>query len=437
MKLKNRGLKSLGIFAGAAAMGLSAYAANAGELNIPSLVYRTGPYASGGIPIADGFADYFTMINERDGGIGGVKVRVDECETGYKTDRGVECYDRTKEGALVYGPYSTGITYALIEKVTADKIPLLTLGYGRTTAADGRVFPYVFNFPATYWNQATAIFNFIGQEEGSMDKLKGKKIAYIYLDHPYGKEPIPTLDIMKDKYGFEYDKYPVAPASMTEQKSIWLKIRKSKPDYVVMWGWGAMRETAVKEASNIRFDMTKFIGNWWSGSEEVTAPTGKRAKGYRAASFHGTGSDFGVYNDLKKYVLDAGKAAGDGSKAGTVHYNRAIVNAAYIVEAVKDAQEHFGVKEINGEQMQWALENLSVTDAEIEKIGMTGLMPPVEITCANHEGQNPAIKIQEWTGSEFKIITDWIPASTEITRPLIEQDAAAYAGEQGLALRSC
>ncbi|MTI09504.1 ABC transporter substrate-binding protein [Curvivirga aplysinae] len=430
-------LKALGMLAGAAAMSIASFAANAAELNVPSLVYRTGPYASGGIPLADGFADYFTMINERDGGIGGLKVKVEECETGYKTDRGVECYDRTKEGALVYGPYSTGIAYALIEKMTADKIPLLTMGYGRTTAADGTVFPYVFNFPSTYWNQATAIFNFMGGELGGMDQLKGKRVAYIYLDHPYGKEPIPTLDKLVEKYGFTYDKYPVAPASMTEQKSIWLQIRKTKPDYIVMWGWGAMRETAVKEATNIRYDMSKFIGNWWSAGEEVATPTGERAKGYRAATFNGVGMDYPLYDDMKKYVYDAGKASGDGSKAGTVLYNRAVVNAAYIHETIKLAQEMSGKADISGEDMQKAMEQLDLDAADVKAMGMTGLLPPVKVTCANHEGQNPAVLIQEWTGSEFKIVTDWIPADTAMTRPLIESDAAAYAKEQGITPRSC
>ncbi len=81
------------------------------DLVFPSLSYRTGPYAANGIPFADGYEDYFTLLNERDGGIGGVPARVLECETGYNTEKGVECYEATKgEGALVYQPLSTGIT---------------------------------------------------------------------------------------------------------------------------------------------------------------------------------------------------------------------------------------------------------------------------------------------------------------------------------------
>jgi hypothetical protein len=81
-----------------------------------------------------------------------------ECETAYNTERGVECYESTKgEGALVYQPLSTGITYQLIPRATADGIPLHTMGYGRTSAANGDVFSHVFNYPANYWDAASVI----------------------------------------------------------------------------------------------------------------------------------------------------------------------------------------------------------------------------------------------------------------------------------------
>src|SRR4249920_1590985 len=63
---------------------------------IPLLVYRTGPFAPSGVRIANGFADYFTLMNERDGGINGVKLAWEECETQYDTKQGVECYERLK-----------------------------------------------------------------------------------------------------------------------------------------------------------------------------------------------------------------------------------------------------------------------------------------------------------------------------------------------------
>ena len=192
MKMKLATMVLAGVMAAAPAMA---------ELVFPSLSYRTGPYGANGGPVADGFADYFTLLNERDGGIGGAMAKVIECETGYSTEKGVECYEATKgEGALLYMPLSTGITYQLIPKVTADDIPMLTTGYGRTSAANGDVFSHVFNFPANYWNGASHAVNHVLDING--DDIAGKKIALVYHNSAYGKEPIRTLEELAAKAWF-------------------------------------------------------------------------------------------------------------------------------------------------------------------------------------------------------------------------------------------
>ncbi|TNF64163.1 MAG: ABC transporter permease, partial [Rhodobacteraceae bacterium] len=228
------------------------------DLVFPSLSYRTGPFAAGGIPFADGYADYFTLLNERDGGIGGVMTRVIECETAYNTEKGVECYEATKnEGSLIYQPLSTGITYQLIPRTTADNIPMHTLGYGRTSAKNGRVFSHTFNFPANYWDGASGAVNYL--LEINNNDISGKKVALVYHNSAYGKEPIPTLEALAAKHGFELLLLPVDSPGQ-EQKSQWLQIRQQKPDYVLMWGWGVMNQVAIQEAANIRFPMENFIG---------------------------------------------------------------------------------------------------------------------------------------------------------------------------------
>ena len=74
-------------------------AASAYELVLPSFDYRTGPYAPNGIPFANGYHDYLMMLNERDGGIDGVKIKLVQCETAYNTKQGVECYEKVKDTA--------------------------------------------------------------------------------------------------------------------------------------------------------------------------------------------------------------------------------------------------------------------------------------------------------------------------------------------------
>ncbi len=174
-------------------------AAQQNEQFIPILSYRTGAYAVNGVPYANGVVDYYNLVNERDGGINGVKIVFEECETGYATDKGVECYERLKAkgptGAAFFNPLSTGITFALTEKTLADKIPIITMGYGRADSKNGAVFAYNFPLLGTYWSAADIAIQHVAKEIGGADKLKGKKISLVYHDSPYGKEPIPALQV--------------------------------------------------------------------------------------------------------------------------------------------------------------------------------------------------------------------------------------------------
>lgn len=421
-------LKKLAVATVAAIMMASPVMA---DLMFPDLSYRTGPYAANGIPVSDGFNDYFTLLNERDGGIGGVLTRVVQCETGYSTEKGVECYEATKDdGALVYMPLSTGITYQLIPKVSADQIPMLTVGYGRTSAANGNVFRYIFNFPVNYWNGASHMVNYaLSQNDGD---ISGKDIVLLYHNSAYGKEPIRTLEVLAEKHGFNLTLQAVDHPGQ-EQKSQWLKIRRDKPDYVFMWGWGVMNQVAIQEAANVRFPMENFIGIWWSGSENDVAPAGMAADGYKALTFHNVGTDFPVFADMQKYVVDAGKASGTGEHVGTVLYNRGMYSAMLAAESAKVAQAMHGTGDITAQMMRDGLENLVISDETMEAIGFKGFGPNFEVSCENHGGPGLGA-VQQWSAAdqEWTLITDFLPSDMDVIQPLIDADSAAYAAEHNI-----
>ncbi|MFY9318377.1 ABC transporter substrate-binding protein [Lentibacter algarum] len=404
------------------------------DLVFPSLSYRTGPYAAGGIPFADGYADYFTLLNERDGGIGGIMTKVPECETGYNTEKGVECYESTKgEGALVYQPLSTGITYQLIPKVTADGIPLHTMGYGRTSAANGKVFSHVFNYPANYWNGASVAINHLLETNGG--DIKGKKVALVYHNSAYGKEPIRTLEELSAKHGYELSLLPVDHPGQ-EQKSQWLQIRRDKPDYVIMYGWGVMNQVAIQEAANIRFNMENFIGIWWSGAEHDVTPAGDAANGYKSVTFHNVGSDFPVFDDIKTHVVDKGLAAGAGDQIGTVLYNRGIYAAMLAAEAAKTAQEIHGTAQITPAMMRDGMEALEITEEKMTALGMPNFGPSFAVSCENHGG--PGLGgITQWNAADKKwnLISDFGPSDMDVILPLITADSKAFAAENNIEQR--
>jgi len=426
-------IASVGFGAGAMAQGKEQF--------VPMSYYWVGPYAASGSGIAGGAIDYLAMLNERDGGVNGVKFTWEKCETEYNNARGVECYERTKKmgptGATLVHPLSTGITYSLIEKGTADKIPIVSVGYGRTDAADGRVFPYVFPLITTYWSQSTAKIKFIGMKAGGMDKLKGMKIVNLYHDSAYGKETLSVLEAQAKMYGFALTNIAV-PHPGNEQQAQWLQIRQIQPDWVILRGWGVMNPTAIKAAQRAGYPREKIIGVWWSGSEEDVVPAGDAAKGYIAAGFNVSGTNYPVVQDIMKYVYGKGKGdMDDKSRIGSVYYNRGVVFSIITSEAVRKAQERFGKgKPMTGEQVRWGLENLNIDNAYLKKLGATGFMQPLKVSCMDHEGGG-AVKFQQWDGKQWKVITDWIPSDQKLVRPMIEASAAQYAKEKGITLRDC
>ena len=420
-------MKTLAAMALAGTMGAGTAMA---DLVIPDLSYRTGPYAAGGTPFSDGYQDYFALLNARDGGIGGEAVRVIECETGYNTEVGVECYESTKgEGALIYQPLSTGITYQLIPRATADEIPIHTMGYGRTSAADGETFNWVFNYPANYWDAASVMVNYLLEENGG--SLEGKTIALLYHNSAYGKEPIPTLTALSEMHGFEFTELAVDHPGQ-EQTSQWLQIRRERPDYVLMWGWGVMNQVAVQEASNIGFPMENFIGNWWAGAEHDVMPAGAGADGYRSLNMNRLG-DLPVLEEIQTMVIDAGDGAGDGSNIGSVLYVRGMYAAMLAAEAIAKAQEIHGVADVTPAMVRDGMEALDITDARMEELGMAGVGPAFSVSCEDHGGSGLGI-VQEWDAASgsWTALTDYIAPDDSVTGPLIEADAAAFAAENNI-----
>jgi branched-chain amino acid transport system substrate-binding protein len=437
MKVRQLILAVAVVAAGASAVTTSAYA-QAKEQFFPSLVYRTGAYAPNGVPFANGFADYLKLVNAR-GGINGVKILTEECETGYATDRGVECYERLKGkhgGATAFQPLSTGITFALTEKAPGDKIPLITPGYGRSESADGGVFKWNFPLVGTYWVAADILVQAVAKKEGGLNKLKGKKIALVYHDSPYGKEPIALLQERAAQLGFNLQLLPVTHPGV-EQKATWLQIRQNRPDYVFLWGWGVMNSTAIKEAVAIGYPREKMYGVWWSGAEPDVLPAGAGAKGYNALAMqHGAEPGSAVAKEILAKVHDKGQGTGPKDEVGQVLYMRGAMSAMLGVEGVRAAQERFGKgKVVTGEQARWGYENLNLTQAKLDALGFKGVMRPISTSCQDHMGSDWA-RIQTWDGQKWNFTSDWLQADEQILKPMVKTAADKYSAGKKLTRRS-
>ena len=397
------------------------------QIYINHNTYRTGAFSGSGIPVADGMRDYISMLNARDGGINGAKVVYEECETGYDTRKSVECYEQARsKGTVIYVPWSTGATLAAIPRAHIDKIPILSMAYGLSASAVGDTFPWVFNPPLTYWDGASVFIKHAAAQEGGLDKLRGKTIGLVHLDAPFGKEPIPVLETLAKEYGFNLKLYPVPAAEMQNQSSVWLGIRRDRPDWIYLQGWGAMNPTAVREASRIGFNMNRLVGVWWAGGEDDARPTGTQAKGYKALDWHEVGTNFPVIQDIIKHVVDKGASQAPKEKVGENLYNRGVYQGMLIAEGIRNAQKLSGKKAITGEDLRRGLETLNLTEARWAELGAPGFAAPIQLSCADHNGHNK-VYLVEWDGTKWTRGSDWIEPMKDKVRPLLEADAKSYA----------
>jgi branched-chain amino acid transport system substrate-binding protein len=418
-------------------VGVTAVAA--GEQFIPLLVTREGANRTPQIPRADGMIAYLTLLNKRDGGINGVPLVWEECETVFDVDRGIECYERLKAkgptGAAAIPMNSTPLTYALTERARQDQIPLVTVGIGRADAADGQVFPYVFNPPVSYWSMNTAKIRFIGQRAGGMDKLKGLKIAHVYYDNEAGRETIPLLDTQAAHYGFTVQHLAVTPPGL-DQKATWLRVQVAQPDWVILRPQGVSIRTALKEAAQVGFPRAKIVGAAPTCAEQEVVPAGEAAIGLICVTFLGTGTDFPVIQAIRHYVYARGQGPGPEGDIGTDRWKRGVVDAVVATEGIRRAMREFGNKPLTGAQVQWGLDHLTLTAASLKELGVEGLFSPITLSCRDHEGGG-SVRFQQWDGTQWNAITDWIAPDQALVRPLVEASAAKYAQEKGITPRTC
>jgi branched-chain amino acid transport system substrate-binding protein len=410
-----------------AALGAGPAGVFAQEMNFGFGVYRTGPFAPGGSGMFGGLEDFLALQNAK-GGVEGLTFKWEECETAYDTARGVECYERFKSRSIFWVPLSTGKTYALAERSEKDRIPLLTLGYGRSESTDGKTWPYLFPVVATYWSQASAMVNYIAQKEGGVEKLKGKKIALLHLDVPYGREPIPILERLAREKGFEFRNFPL-PSPGIEQSAAWVDIaRRFRADYVLQWNWGASCTAPYKEMQKVGYPIEKFMSVWWCSSEEDVRPAAEAAVGAIGAGFHASGRSFPVMQEILEKVHKAGKGNLDTERVGTIYHSRGVIHGIILTEAMRAAVKAKG-KPLTGEKMQWALSNINITNARIKELGAEGMMPELKTTADDHGGIS-GVKFMKWDGKAWAPITDWIQPDAAVVRDQVRITAERVRAEK-------
>jgi branched-chain amino acid transport system substrate-binding protein len=157
------------------------------------------------------------------------------------------------------------------------------------------------------------------------------------------------------------------------------------------------------------------------------------ADGYTALTLHGTGRDYPIYEELQRYVIDRGLAAGAGDQVGTVLYSRGVYAAMLAAEAARTAQEIHGVAAITPRMMRDGMANLRITQERLTELGLPNFSAEFEVSCQNHGGGGQAM-VQRWDASarQWNLISDWINSDRELINELVMADSLAYAAENNI-----
>jgi branched-chain amino acid transport system substrate-binding protein len=424
-------------------LSLSAPATAQETQYFPVASSRVGPYSAMGTGYYGAQIDYMNYVNMT-GGVNGVMLTWQECETEYNAVKTVECYQRLleKDGKkiVVFDTLGTPGAYAVINRMAQDNVVLAQYGYGRTDAADGRVWPWVFNAASHYWSQIAVKMRFMAEKEGGIDKMKGKKIVHLHIDSAFGREPLPAMRKIAADWGVTLVEIAIPPPGL-EQQSQWLQIRRERPDWVTFYGAGSgMNSTAMTNAARVGFARDRMIYVTFGAAEEDMNPAGDAAVGTYAMANALPGSNFPLVQAIKEKVYGAGKGnLADPNRIGTVYWNRGLGAAVMWVEAMRNAQKiHNKIgKAVTGAEFRDGYEALNMTNERLAEIGIKGMIAPFAISCQNHEGAGKFAMMQ-WNGKKFEQVTDWqAPNDPAAIRQLIEESAGKFAKENNIAPKQC
>jgi len=391
----------------AAACWAGATAAQQKDIVIGMQCDRTGATQTVGVYLCPGYHDYIALVNSK-GGVEGRTIKALEIDHEYKVPQGMEAYERhKKEGAVLIGLYGTPHTQALTQKLTEDKTPGTSPGFGTAAAANGAKFPYIFPIAATYWSQGAASVKFAKDRLGG--SLKGKKIGFLFYDNPAGREPLEVLESLAALEQFELKTFAVPPPGVEMGAQALDIAQRYRPDFLIAHLFGRSPSVSIKELKRAGFPLSKVVSFVWGSSEaDIEAAGGWAvAEGYNPIQFAGVGSDYPVHKEILAMYQKQGKPAPK-EMASTVFYNRGLLIAAVHVEAVRNALKTKGGGQITGEDVKKGME-------QIKGLTLDGLVPPLEVTPLDHEGGG-WVRVFQVKGGKFVPQGDWFRAYPEILK---------------------
>ena len=365
------------------------------------------------VPYVQGVRDYAALINSK-GGIESHPVEIIIVEHGNEPQRGIECYERMKDQAITVDFLSTPVAKGVLPRAMKDGKVMIQAIAGRGDAVDGEVFEWVFPLGATYWGQAANIISHFKKQSGG--SLKGKKIAFLHLDHPFSYEPLPVLQELQKREGFDLQLFPYPPPG-SDQSSAWSQIRRVQPDLIVHWGFSQMNVVAAKEATRNGIPMDKIVTVSFLNDVDINNIGPGAAKGIRRSTIVASGTDQALVQEIGRELYDKGKGAGDRKLLSDVYYANGLGVYAPVFEAARLAIRNDKAP-LTAEKMRRGLTSLRNYNAN-------GLIPPLTVTAKDHGGSGKT-RIEMWDGAKWVPQSEWFSDYDDLVWATVKTSSSEF-----------
>jgi branched-chain amino acid transport system substrate-binding protein len=269
----------------------------------------------------------------------------------------------------------------------------------------------------SYWSQGAAALKFILEQwQQTGRQAKDLKLAYVFYDNPAGREPIPTLECLAKLEGFQLRTFAVPPPGLEMSAAALDIARRYRADWVLTHLFGRSPSVSIKELNKVGFPLDKVLALVWGAAEvDIDAAGWDISQGYLGMQFAGVGQDFPLIQEIIKMYQAEGQVPPEALQKVSVYYNRGVSTAALMVEAVRLALEMSG-EPVTGPKVKLGFES-------IKDFTLGGLVPPMAVTEADHEGGG-WVRIYQVKGKQWVPVTEWFTGYRDIVWELIKEAAA-------------
>ncbi len=269
--------RSLLLAAGATLVApLAAHAqASAEEIVIGGSIPMTGVFSFAGIGINAGISDYVKIVNDG-GGIKGRKIKYVPEDTGYKVDVSVATFKKiTSQNKvnLYYGD-STGFSKTINPELERNGAIMMAGASFATELNDPAKYPNQFLVGPDYTEMFGILLRHIAKEK------PGAKVAFVYSDSEFGRDPIDSSEALAKKLGLSVPIKIMTPAGSVDVSGEVIKLRRAAPDYTIFHGYILAPIPEFITQGKQQGMTSKWMGTFWTMDSSTVMKMGEAGDGF-------------------------------------------------------------------------------------------------------------------------------------------------------------